>query len=198
MPVIKFIFKCVWAHYYSPCAAPAICLITFQSPFLSGRHTAHTSYLFIVCMASSLLTLPILTPSSSLILYITPDFQSLFLSPPPHHYPLSFLRICILAYLSTFFSLSFFFFFFCLPSVWLKIVPSPSGKKSGCIRVMRKFKSLKEDCTVECTKLIFHSVNVCHCMCKCLFQCACICISLWYVCLYLHLLWLSLLFVFLL
>lgn len=50
--------------------------------------------------------------------------------------------------------------FIFLPSS-LKIILSQSGKKSGCIRVMRKFKSPKEDCTIVCEKLIFHSVNVC-------------------------------------
>ena len=63
---------------------------------------------------------------------------------------------------------------------------------------MRKFKSLKEDCTVACPELIFHSVNACVCVrvhlgvCMCVFHCACICISLLRsVCLYLHLLSLS-------
>lgn len=46
-----------------------------------------------------------------------------------------------------------------------KNILSPSGKKSGCIRVMRKFKSLKEDCTVACTKLIFSQCKrVCSCV----------------------------------
>lgn len=46
-----------------------------------------------------------------------------------------------------------------------KNILSPSGKKSGCIRVMRKFKSLKEDCTVACTKLIFSQCErVCSCV----------------------------------
>lgn len=59
-----------------------------------------------------------------------------------------------------------------------KNILSPSGKKSGCIRVMRKFKSLKEDCTVACTKLIFSQCErVCSCARVCvwfLFQYACI------------------------
>lgn len=44
--VCKFIFKCVGAHYYSPCAAPAICLITFQSPlYVRDTHTHTHSFL---------------------------------------------------------------------------------------------------------------------------------------------------------
>lgn len=72
--VCTFIFKCVWAHYYSPCAAPATCLITSQSPlYVRVTHHTHTSFLFIVCMASSFLRLPSSLPRSFLS-FISPHF----------------------------------------------------------------------------------------------------------------------------
>lgn len=156
--VSKFIFKCVWAHYYSPCAAPAICLITFQSPLycMSGWHTTHTqthtppksAYRFLLFLA------PPSLPPSSFFFYISRQltfFSTLFVS--VQAYSLAFLPSPL--YLP--------------PSPFLtgkkKNILSPSGKKSGCIRVMRKFKSLKEDCTVACTKLIFSQCKrVCSCV----------------------------------
>lgn len=86
--VSKFIFMCVWAHYYSPCAAPAICLITFQSPLycMSGWHTTRTqthtppksAYRFLFFLA------PPSAPPSSFFFYISRQltFFSLFLNSP--------------------------------------------------------------------------------------------------------------------
>lgn len=76
-------------------------------------------------------------------------FYSLVFSP---HFYLSLpfpLPLCLL--------LSFRVCFIILPSS-LKIILLSSGMYS--IHVIRQFKSLKEDCTIVCTKLIFHSVNV--------------------------------------
>lgn len=173
--VSKFIFKCVWAHYYSPCAAPAICLITFQSPLycMSGWHTTRTqthTHLLKVRIASSFFWL---------------------------HHPRPLLPFSFTSHVSSLFSLSFSTLFVSVQAYSLAFLPSPlylppspfltgkkknilspSGKKSGCIRVMRKFKSLKEDCTVACTKLIFSQCErVCSCARVCvwfLFQYACI------------------------
>lgn len=154
--VSKFIFMCVWAHYYSPCAA--ICLITFQSPLycMSGWHTTHTQthtppksvYRFLFFLA------PPSSPPSSFFFYISRQltfFSTLLVS--VQAYSLAFMASPL--YLP--------------PSPFLtekkKKFLSPSGKKSGCIRVMRKFKSLKEDCTVACTKLIFSQCErVCSCV----------------------------------
>ena len=82
--VSKFIFKCAWAHYYSPCAAPAICLITFQSPLycMSGWHTTHTN----THTSSKCVSLPLFlggppsSPPSSFSFYISRQltFFSLF------------------------------------------------------------------------------------------------------------------------
>lgn len=157
--VSKFIFKCVWAHYYSPCAAPAICLITFQSPLycMSGWHTTHThkhTHLLKVRIASSFFWLH--HPCPLLPFSFTSHVSSLFSQLSSFLSRLTLLLSLRLPFISP------------PPPFSLekkKNILSPSGKKSGCIRVMRKFKSLKEDCTVACTKLIFSQCKrVCSCV----------------------------------
>lgn len=80
---------------------------------------------------------------------------------------LSSLPLQLPSFLSPLTSLSFSFLSVCsllfsLPH--LKPILSPSGEKSGCIYVMTRFKSHKEDCTNACAKLIFHSFNVSACI----------------------------------
>ena len=137
------ISKCVWAHYYSPCAAYAICLITFRSPLYIAvtDHTvkhAHISSLLVVCLcvASSFVILSVCSFVS--FLYTSPHFLSLLS-------PLSLSSSLLLLSLSLQFPLILPFFLFLCVSCFLstsalsfsislqkeKNILSLPGKKSG-------------------------------------------------------------------
>lgn len=120
-------------------------------------HTHKHTHLLKVCIASSFFWLH--HPRPLLPFSFTSHVSSLF--------SLSFstLLVSVQAYSLAFLPSPLYL----PPSPFLtgkkKNILSPSGKKSGCIRVMRKFKSLKEDCTVACTKLIFSQCErVCSCV----------------------------------
>lgn len=149
--------------------------------FVCQSDTPHThSFLLIVCVCRFLLSdTPILAVSCFLILHL-PSFSitlllsfSLFLTTSLclffslHLYlslPLPLPRSLLLS-----FSLPFIFLLFSL-----KIIVSPPGKKSGCIRVMRKFKSLKADCTSV------YKANLSQCECVCISACASVCICVFF------------------
>lgn len=137
---------CMWAYYYSPCVAPAIRLITFQSPLYVSL--THTSFLFIQCTTSSFLTLQSALPLSlftPLHIIFSNSLNPFFC--PPYNFCLTYLTLS-------------FSWFFCLRVIShplsLKMCFWGLERQSGCTHIIRKFKSLTEVCI--CITIIWITV----------------------------------------
>lgn len=165
----RFVFKCVWV---SPLLL-FLCCSDHMSDYLPisfvcrvDTHTKHTRVVAVCCVCGFLLLSPPLLSFlflfyllSHLIRYHVCLIRSLPFFSSYFHLALPF---SIPHLLLLFFHLSFIFLPFSQNIILASVL---SGKKAGCICVMRKFKSLKEDCRIVCTKLIFQGVCVHVSMC---------------------------------